>query len=311
MSYRLMRELLSHWLFYSPDRHGGENLAAGFTGAQQGLLYVDLQTEAYILVRVLVSGACGRMGQAVVKAVMEDAELTLVGAVDLKGGADAGELVGMGKSGVIVATDLAQAIRDTKPEVMVDFTRPDVVFNDACTALQLGVSPVIGTTGLSAEAKAELAALAEKNNTPVFIAPNFAIGAVLMMLMSRQAAKYMPNVEIIELHHDKKLDAPSGTALQTAEMIREVRQSMQQGHPDEKEKVAGARGAEVDGMHIHSVRLPGYVAHQEVIFGGLGQTLTIRHESMNRESFMPGVVLACKKVRELTGLTIGLDKLLD
>lgn len=132
-----------------------------------------------------------------------------------------------------------------------------------------------------------------------------------MMLMSRQAAKYMPNVEIIELHHDKKLDAPSGTALQTAEMIREVRQSMQQGHPDEKEKVAGARGAEVDGMHIHSVRLPGYVAHQEVIFGGLGQTLTIRHDSMNRESFMPGVVLACKKVRELTGLTIGLDKLLD
>ena len=251
------------------------------------------------------------MGQAVVKAVMEDAELTLVGAVDLKGGADAGELVGMGKSGVIVATDLAQAIRDTKPEVMVDFTRPDVVFNDACTALQLGVSPVIGTTGLSAEAKAELAALAEKNNTPVFIAPNFAIGAVLMMLMSRQAAKYMPNVEIIELHHDQKLDAPSGTALQTAEMIREVRKSMKQGHPDEKEKVAGARGAEVDGMHIHSVRLPGYVAHQEVIFGGLGQTLTIRHDSMNRESFMPGVVLAAKKVRSLKGLTVGLDKLLD
>ena len=275
------------------------------------LAFLLKELEAHILVNVLVSGACGRMGQAVVKAVMEDPELELVGAVDLKGGADAGEMVGLGKSGVVVQTDLAAAIQSAKPQVMVDFTRPDVVFQDACTALKLGVSPVIGTTGLSDEAKKEIAELAEKHNTPAFIAPNFAIGAVLMMLMSRQAAKYMPNVEIIELHHDKKLDAPSGTALQTAEMIREVRQSMQQGHPDEKEKVAGARGAEVDGMHIHSVRLPGYVAHQEVIFGGLGQTLTIRHDSMNRESFMPGVVLACKKVRELTGLTIGLDKLLD
>ena len=275
------------------------------------LAFLLKELEAHILVNVLVSGACGRMGQAVVKAVMEDPELELVGAVDLKGGADAGELVGLGKSGVLVQTDLAAAIQSAKPQVMVDFTRPDVVFQDACTALKLGVSPVIGTTGLSDEAKKEIAELAEKHDTPAFIAPNFAIGAVLMMLMSRQAAKYMPNVEIIELHHDKKLDAPSGTALQTAEMIREVRASMQQGHPDEKEKVAGARGAEVDGMHIHSVRLPGYVAHQEVIFGGLGQTLTIRHDSMNRESFMPGVVLACKKVRELTGLTIGLDKLLD
>lgn len=268
------------------------------------------KTEACILVKVLVSGACGRMGQAVVKAVIEDPELEMVGAVDLKGGIDAGELVGLGKNGVIVATDLTQAIQDTKPEVMVDFTRPDVVFQDACTALQLGASPVIGTTGLSVQSKEKLAALADKKATPVFIAPNFAIGAVLMMLMSQQAAKYMPNVEIIELHHDQKLDAPSGTALQTAEMIREVRKSMKQGHPDEQEKVPGARGAEVDGMHIHSVRLPGYVAHQEVIFGGLGQTLTIRHDSINRESFMPGVVLACKKVRCLKGLVIGLDKLL-
>ena len=121
----------------------------------------------------------------------------------------------------------------------------------------------------------------------------------------------MPQVEIIELHHDKKLDAPSGTALQTAEMIREVRGAVRQGHPEEKEKLPGARGAEIDGMRIHSVRLPGYVAHQEVIFGGLGQTLTIRHDSINRESFMPGVVLACKKVRALSGLVIGLEKLMD
>ena len=131
-----------------------------------------------------------------------------------------------------------------------------------------------------------------------------------MMLMSRMAAKYMPEVEIIELHHDNKLDAPSGTAVQTAAMIAEVRPAHRQGHPDEAEKIPGARGAEYEGMRIHSVRLPGYVAHQEVIFGGLGQTLSIRHDSLNRESFMPGVVLAAKKVRSLTSLTVGLDKLL-
>ena len=132
-----------------------------------------------------------------------------------------------------------------------------------------------------------------------------------MMVVWKQAARYRPDVEIIERHHDKKLDAPSGTAVQTAAMIAEVRKVHKQGHPDEKEKLAGARGADYEGMHIHSVRLPGYVAHQEVIFGCLGQTLTIRHDSMNRESFMPGVVLAAKKVRGLRGLTVGLDKLLE
>ncbi|MCI6085367.1 MAG: 4-hydroxy-tetrahydrodipicolinate reductase [Selenomonas sp.] len=260
---------------------------------------------------VLVNGACGRMGQAVLKAVQDDADLKLVGAVDLTGGADAGELVGLPHAGVTVETDLAAALARLHPEVMVDFTQPDVVFENVKTALAAKVSPVVGTTGLTDAQKDEIRKLAEANDTPAFIAPNFAIGAVLMMVMAKQAAKYMPDVEIIELHHDKKLDAPSGTAVQTAQMIAEVRAAHQQGHPDEKEKLAGARGANIDGMHIHSVRLPGYVAHQEVIFGGLGQTLSIRHDSMNRESFMPGVVLAAKKVRSLTGLTVGLDKLLE
>ena len=267
--------------------------------------------EAHNVVRVLVNGACGRMGQAVLAAVLADEELELVGAVDIKGGMDAGELIGKEKSGVVVEEDLVAALADSKPDVMVDFTRPDVVFGNVCTALKAKVSPVVGTTGLSEEQKESIRKLSEEYHTPAFIAPNFAIGAVLMMLMSRQVAKYMPQVEIIELHHDKKLDAPSGTAIQTAQMIAEVRESMKQGHPEEKEKLAGARGAEYDGMHIHSVRLPGYVAHQEVIFGGLGQTLTIRHDSMNRESFMPGVVLACKRVGGLKGLVVGLDKLLD
>ena len=260
---------------------------------------------------VIVNGACGRMGQAVLKAVQEADGLELVGAVDIRGGADTGTLVGLPANGILVETDLAAALERLQPEVMVDFTRPDVVFDNVMTALAHKTSPVVGTTGLSDEQKAEIAKAAEEYDTPAFIAPNFAIGAVLLMVLSRQAAKYMPEVEIIELHHDKKLDAPSGTAIQTAAMIAEVRKEHQQGNPEEFEKLPGARGANYEGMHIHSVRLPGYVAHQEVIFGGLGQTLTIRHDSMNRESFMPGVVLAAKKVRGLKGLTVGLDKLLD
>ena len=254
------------------------------------------------MIKVLVNGALGRMGRTVCAAVNADSELELVGAVD----AFDGEI-----DGLKVETNLDAALKKFSPDVMVDFTRPDVVFDNVMTALANKVSPVVGTTGLSDDAKEKIRELAEKNQTPAFIAPNFALGAVLMMLLSRKVAKYMPDVEIIELHHDKKLDAPSGTAELTAKMISEVRQPHKQGHPDEVERLAHVRGAEVDGIRIHSVRLPGYVAHQEVIFGGLGQTLTIRHDSTGRESFMPGVILACKKVLALKGLTIGLDKILD
>ena len=263
------------------------------------------------MIKVLVNGAYGRMGRTVLNAVINDKDLELVGAVDVIGGADTGELSGNSKNGIVIETDLAKALEEKKPEVMVDFTRPAVVFDNVMTAIEHKVSPVVGTTGLSDEAKEKIREASEKFDTPVFIAPNFAIGAVLMMLLSKQVAKYMPDVEIIELHHDKKLDAPSGTAELTAKMIAEVREQHKQGHPDEEEKMPHVRGADYEGIRIHSVRLPGYVAHQEVIFGGLGQTLTIRHDSTGRDSFMPGVVLACKKVRNLKGLTIGLDKLLD
>ena len=254
------------------------------------------------MIKVLVNGAQGRMGRTVLNAVKNDSELELVGAVDIFGGE---------VDGVKVETDLATALDKYKPDVMVDFTRPDVVFQNVMTALEKKVSPVVGTTGLDDAAKEKIRLATEKFHTPAFIAPNFAIGAVLMMLLSKQVAKYMPDVEIIELHHDKKLDAPSGTAELTAKMISEVRNSHKQGHPDEVERLANVRGADYEGIRIHSVRLPGYVAHQEVIFGGLGQTLTIRHDSTGRDSFMPGVLLACKKVRTLSGLTIGLDKLMD
>ena len=263
------------------------------------------------MTKVLVNGAYGRMGRTVLNAVINDNELELVGAVDVIGGADSGEISGNKKNGVVIETDLSKALEDHKPEVMIDFTRPAVVFDNVMTAIEHKVSPVVGTTGLSDEAKEKIREAAEKFDTPVFIAPNFAIGAVLMMLLSKQVAKYMPEVEIIELHHDQKLDAPSGTAELTAKMISEIREKHQQGHPDEVEKIANVRAGEVDGIRIHSVRLPGYVAHQEVIFGGLGQTLTIRHDSTGRDSFMPGVLLACKKVRSLKGLTVGLDKLLQ
>ena len=227
------------------------------------------------MIRVLVNGANGRMGRTVCEAVKNDPDLEFVGGVDVFGDG--------------VERDLKTAIEKFQPQVMIDFTRPDVVLENVLTALNLKVAVVV----------------------PAFIAPNFAIGAVLMMLFARQAAKYLPDVEIIELHHDKKLDAPSGTAIQTAAMISEVREKHAQGHPDEVEKIPCARGAQIDGIRIHSVRLPGYVAHQEVIFGGLGQTLSIRHDSMDRNSFMPGVVLAAKKVLDLKGLTVGLEKILD
>ena len=254
------------------------------------------------MIKVLVNGALGRMGRTVADAVNNDSELKLVGAVDIFDG----EVCGL-----TVEKNLCDALENYKPDVMVDFTRPDSVFKNVMLALEKKVSPVVGTTGLTDVAKEKICAATEIFQTPAFIAPNFAIGAVLMMWLSKQVAKYMPDVEIIELHHDKKLDAPSGTAELTAKMISEVRQSHKQGHPDEREVIANVRGGDYDGIKIHSVRLPGYVAHQEVIFGGLGQTLTIRHDSTGRDSFMPGVLLACKKVRQLNGLTIGLDKLLD
>jgi 4-hydroxy-tetrahydrodipicolinate reductase len=262
-------------------------------------------------IRVLVSGAYGKMGREVSKAVYNDTELTLVGAVDMKGGDDVGDLIGVNKTGVIVDNDLKRAIMETKPQVMIDFTRPEAVMNNLRIALANGVRPVVGTTGFSAADIEEVRMLCDKNDISAVIAPNFAIGAILMMKMSVEAAKYLPHVEIIEFHHDQKLDAPSGTALRTAELIRETRKAIKQGHPDEVEKLRNSRGGELDGMRLHSVRLPGYVAHQEVIFGGLGQTLTIRHDSISRESFMPGVVLAAKRVLCRKGLTFGLENLLD
>lgn len=261
-------------------------------------------------IRVLVCGACGKMGQEVVRAVTAAEGMEVTAAVDLiRQGDNIGDIAGVEVPGVQVTASLAEAIEEGTPDVMVDFTTPESVYRNALQAIRAGVRPVIGATGLSEEQKRDLQEKME-GNLGGLIASNFAIGAILMMEFAARAARYMPEVEIIEYHHDRKLDAPSGTALSTAALIGQVREAHAQGHPEEKELLEGARGADYEGIRIHSVRLPGRVAHQEVIFGGLGQILTIRHDSINRESFMPGVVLAIRGVMDKDRLLIGLDKLL-
>lgn len=257
------------------------------------------------MIKVLVNGALGRMGGEVVKKVTAEADLTIAAVVDIKPGT-----ITVDDQVHTVSTDLAAAIDESKPDVVVDFTRPDVVMSNLRKILSMGVRAVVGTTGFSDADLKEVDALAKANNTAVLIAPNFALGAVVMMKLACEAAKYFPQVEIIEKHHDKKLDAPSGTAIITAQKISEVRAKMHQGHPEEKETMPGARGADYEGMRIHSVRLPGYVASQEVIFGGQGEVLRISTEPINRECYMPGVALGCRKILERQGLVYGLDKLL-
>ncbi|MEC9219924.1 MAG: 4-hydroxy-tetrahydrodipicolinate reductase, partial [SAR324 cluster bacterium] len=181
--------------------------------------------------------------------------------------------------------------------------------NNTVSIIESGARPVIGTSGLLPEEIAELQALCTKHKLGGIIAPNFAIGAVLMMKYSQDAVKYFPHAEVIELHHDGKVDAPSGTAIKTANLLAESRSSVPKKIAD-KEIISGARGANAENIRVHSVRLPGLVAHQEVIFGGQSQTLTIRHDSIHRDSFMPGVCLACKKVMDLNELVYGLEHLL-
>jgi len=254
------------------------------------------------VIKVLVSGAAGRMGREAVAALAAEPDIDVVAAVDpLHAGEDIG--------GVTAVADLAAAIADAGPDVMVDFTHPSVVEGTVRTALAAGVDCVVGTTGLALDVLTSLASEAP-NGTCLFVAPNFAIGAVLMMRFAADAARFMPHAEIIELHHDRKADSPSGTAIRTAGLIAAARTSVPTVPGRETESADGARGALVDGVFVHSVRLPGLVAHQEVLFGGQGQTLTIRHDSIDRTSFMPGVVLAVREVGSREGLIVGLENLM-
>jgi 4-hydroxy-tetrahydrodipicolinate reductase len=262
------------------------------------------------MIRVGVLGALGKMGSEVCRAVVADPDTVLVAAVDAAG---SGEPI-PGNGGLTVrVSDEIDILSSAEVDVVVDFTHPSAVMDNCRWCIRHAVDVVVGTTGLKPSDIDELRRLIEEEGAEsnVFVAPNFALGAVLMMRFAAQASKFFPNVEIIELHHDGKADAPSGTALRTAEEIVAARTRAPELKVRSVETVAGARGGEVDGIPIHSVRLPGLVAHQEVLLGGPGQSLTIRHDSYDRAGFMPGVLLAVKEIRNHPGLTIGLENLLD
>ncbi|GGF74903.1 4-hydroxy-tetrahydrodipicolinate reductase [Paenibacillus albidus] len=263
-------------------------------------------------IRVIVAGAGGRMGKEVLKLVLEDEELVLAAAIDRSAKeTDAGRLVGLQDSGVIVSSDLEAALAAGNADVMVDFTTPQFAYAHTALAIKYGVRPVIGTTGFTPEQITELDKQCQDQGIGGLIAPNFSIGAILMMKFAAQASKYFPHLEIIEYHGDQKLDAPSGTAIKTAEMISEVREELRQGNPKEEETIEGSRGGYYNGFRIHSVRLPGVFAQEEVIFGGYGQSLKIRHDSYERAGYMPGVKLGVQKVMEYTGLIYGFEHFIE
>ncbi|MEU3270662.1 4-hydroxy-tetrahydrodipicolinate reductase [Saccharomonospora sp. NPDC006951] len=245
-------------------------------------------------IRVAVLGPGGRMGAQTVRAVEAAADMELVATV------------GSG--------DPLSAVTDAKATVIIDFTRPDVVMDNLRFAVDAGLHAVVGTTGFDDERIATLSGwLGEKPDLGVLIAPNFALGAVLAMRFAQQAARFYDAAEVIELHHNRKADAPSGTAAHTARLIARARAEAGRGPAADAtvSGIEGARGADVDDVRVHSVRLPGLVAHEEILFGAEGETLTIRHDSMDRVSFMPGVLLGVRTVASRPGLTVGLENVLD
>ncbi|OFI50330.1 4-hydroxy-tetrahydrodipicolinate reductase [Floricoccus tropicus] len=254
------------------------------------------------MIKVIIAGYRGKMGSTAVSMVQDDPELELVAVLD----PFATEKEAYG---VPVFND-KEGLVGIDAQVWVDFTTPKVVYENTKFALENGFAPVVGTTGFTDQQIKDLESLSVDKKIGGLIAPNFAIGAILMMEFAAKASKYFPDVEIIELHHDNKMDAPSGTAIKTAELIKENRDFKKQGAKGEKESIPGARGAEYDGFRIHSVRLPGLVAHQEVLFGAPGEGLKIRHDSYDRASFMTGVNLGIKKVVDLDHLVYGLEHLL-
>lgn len=242
--------------------------------------------------RVAVLGAKGKVGATMVKAVADAPDLELSAQVD--------------------AGDPLSMLTDTGTEVVIDFTHPDVVMDNLNFLIDNGIHAVVGTTGFTEERITQVHIwLSARPDVAVLIAPNFAIGAVLTMHFAKQAARHFESVEVIELHHPHKADAPSGTATRTAKLIAESRKGLPPNPDATSTSLPGARGADVDGIPVHSVRLAGLVAHQEILFGTEGETLSIRHDSLDRTSFVPGVLLAVRRITEHPGLTVGLEPLLN
>ncbi|MBF2055778.1 MAG: 4-hydroxy-tetrahydrodipicolinate reductase [Cyanobacterium sp. T60_A2020_053] len=270
------------------------------------------------LIPVVVNGAGGKMGKEVVKAIAKADDMMLVGAVDHNSallGQDVGEVAGIGALEVPILSDLQSvlvlATQYKIQGVMVDFTHPDGVYENVRSALAYGVRPVVGTTGLSADQIKDLSDFADKASTGALIIPNFSIGMVLMQQAAINASQYFDYVEIIELHHNQKADAPSGTAIKTAEMLSGLGKSYNPPQVKETEHLEGARGSICgDNIRIHSVRLPGLLAHEEIIFGSMGEVYTLRHDTSDRSCYMPGVLLSIRKIVELKSLVYGLEKIL-
>ena len=258
--------------------------------------------------RVAVFGVFGRVGTTVANAVAREDDLTLVGGADVIA-SNSGFTAATGES-VATDVDAAALLARAQPDVIIDFTRADAARVNVRAALERGAHAVVGTTGMALAEIEELGEVAAANNLGLVVAPNFALTAVLMMHVSKIVGKYMDYCDIVEYHHENKIDAPSGTALQSAIDIRKARGRDFISVPTEKETLAGVRGGVHGGINVHAARLPGMVAHQQVIFGGLGQTLTIRQDSTSTESFVPGVLMAVRAAPNLKGLTHGLDALL-
>jgi 4-hydroxy-tetrahydrodipicolinate reductase len=271
---------------------------------------------------VLVSGALGRMGSEVVNSVLNSSDCELVAAIDTNkknNGENISQLLNLKKSEVFVSNDLegslcsiSQDYRNEKIKpVLVDFTHPDSVYENTRSAIAYGISPVVGTTGLTPSQINDLAIFAQKANIGCAIIPNFSVGMVLLQQAASVAAKFYDNIELIEMHHNQKADSPSGTCIKTAEMIEEYPKKYNQSLVKETESLKGVRGGVRDsGLNIHSIRLPGLLAHQVVIMGSPGETYTIKHDTIDRKAYMPGVLQAIRKIGKFDSLIYGLEKLI-
>ena len=271
---------------------------------------------------VLVSGALGRMGSEVVNSVLNSSDCELVAAIDTNkknNGENISQLLNLKKSEVLVSNDLegslcsiSQDYRNEKIKpVLVDFTHPDSVYENTRSAIAYGISPVVGTTGLTPSQINDLAIFAQKANIGCAIIPNFSVGMVLLQQAASVAAKFYDNIELIEMHHNQKADSPSGTCIKTAEMIEEYPKKYNQSLVKETESLKGVRGGVRDsGLNIHSIRLPGLLAHQVVIMGSPGETYTIKHDTIDRKAYMPGVLQAIRKIGKFDSLIYGLEKLI-
>ncbi len=273
---------------------------------------------------VLVAGALGRMGSEVIRAISASKDCELVGAIDNqkdKEGEDVGSLLGLGSIDVFISSDyeatLCAASQDVSKEgssngaVIVDFTHPNVAYKHTRTAIAYGVHPVIGTTGITAEQLDDLSTFAEKASIGSAIIPNFSVGMVLLQQAAASAARFYEFAELTEMHHNKKADAPSGTCIKTAELMEDQRSNFNSSSIEEQEFIKGSRGGlRASGLRLHSVRLPGLVAHQQVMFGSNGETYELSHNTIDRSAYMPGVLLVVRKVRQIKKLIYGLEKIL-